>query len=132
MAKGRKKKTITVKKEVGLGDVVEKITKATGIKKVVQSVSDDCGCDGRKALLNKIKLSRGLKARCFTEEEYKSYKEFKELGTLRVLKDEQTNYICKLFADVFNRQYYKPCINCSPKPLIKMIDSLDIVFNAYE
>ena len=41
----------------GLGDTVEKFTKATGIKKVVDTVSKamgkDCGCKGRKDKLNK-------------------------------------------------------------------------------
>ena len=40
----------------GFGDTVEKITKATGIKKVVDTVADaldaDCGCDKRKKKLN--------------------------------------------------------------------------------
>ena len=42
----------------GLGDTVEKFTKATGIKKVVDTVSKamgkDCGCKGRKDKLNKM------------------------------------------------------------------------------
>ena len=46
------------KQSSGLGDSVEKITKATGIKKVVDTVFDalgkDCGCDGRKKTLNKL------------------------------------------------------------------------------
>ena len=41
----------------GLGDTLEKITKATGIKRVVETVSKatgkDCGCKGRKDKLNK-------------------------------------------------------------------------------
>jgi len=41
----------------GLGDTVEKITKATGIKTVVDLVSKGlnipCGCDARRDLLNK-------------------------------------------------------------------------------
>lgn len=44
-------------KSKGLGDTVEKITKATGIKKVVNTVSritgKDCGCSKRKEALNK-------------------------------------------------------------------------------
>lgn len=44
-------------KSKGLGDTVEKITKATGIKRVVDTVSKkvdkDCGCAKRKAALNK-------------------------------------------------------------------------------
>ena len=37
----------------GLGDTIEKITKATGIKKVVDKLPGDCGCDKRKETLNK-------------------------------------------------------------------------------
>jgi len=44
-------------KSKGLGDTVEKITTATGIKKVVEAVSKatgkDCGCKKRKEALNK-------------------------------------------------------------------------------
>lgn len=42
----------------GLGDTVEKFTKATGIKTVVDKVSEGlnipCGCQHRKEKLNKI------------------------------------------------------------------------------
>ncbi len=45
-------------KSKGLGDTIEKITKATGIKKVVDTVSKvtgkDCGCAKRKDNLNKL------------------------------------------------------------------------------
>ena len=45
-------------KSKGLGDSIEKITKATGIKKVVDTVSKvvkkDCGCNKRKTSLNKL------------------------------------------------------------------------------
>jgi hypothetical protein len=37
----------------GLGDTIEKITKATGIKKLVDLLVDDCGCDDKKEMLNK-------------------------------------------------------------------------------
>ena len=41
-------------KSKGLGDSIEKITKATGIKKIVKKViGNDCGCDKRKEFLNK-------------------------------------------------------------------------------
>jgi len=46
------------KKSKGLGDSIEKFTKATGIKKVVEKVSKvtgkDCGCDKRKNNLNRL------------------------------------------------------------------------------
>lgn len=42
----------------GLGDDIAKITKATGIKRVVDSVSKGlnipCGCEGRKEAMNKL------------------------------------------------------------------------------
>ena len=42
----------------GLGDTVEKFTRATGIKKAVGAVSKavgkDCGCNKRKDKLNKM------------------------------------------------------------------------------
>jgi len=44
-------------KSKGLGDTIEKITKATGIKAVVETLSKvtgkDCGCKQRKENLNK-------------------------------------------------------------------------------
>ena len=40
----------------GIGDTIERITKATGIKSVVDKVSEatgvDCGCEERKERLN--------------------------------------------------------------------------------
>jgi hypothetical protein len=39
----------------GLGDTIEKVTEATGIKKLVKFIAgDDCGCDDRKEKLNKL------------------------------------------------------------------------------
>lgn len=40
------------KESRGLGDTVEKITTATGLKKLVKMVSKDCGCDKRRDKLN--------------------------------------------------------------------------------
>ena len=44
-------------KSRGLGDAIEKITKATGIKNVVDKVAGGlkvpCGCSARKKTLNK-------------------------------------------------------------------------------
>ena len=45
-------------KSKGLGDTIAKITKATGIKKVVDTVSKatgkDCGCGKRQNTLNRL------------------------------------------------------------------------------
>ena len=46
------------KKSEGLGDTVEKLTEITGIKKMVEKVSQktgkDCGCKKRKEALNRM------------------------------------------------------------------------------
>ena len=52
----------------GLGDTIEKITKATGIKTLVQKLfGKDCGCDERQAKLNKLFK---YKPKCLTELQY--------------------------------------------------------------
>lgn len=38
----------------GLGDSIEKFTKATGIKKLADKIPGGCGCNKRKEILNKI------------------------------------------------------------------------------
>ena len=46
------------KESKGLGDTIAKITKATGIKKVVDTVTKatgkDCGCDKRQGTVNRL------------------------------------------------------------------------------
>ena len=47
-----------IMKSRGLGDSIEKFTKATGIKKVVNRVSEGlnipCGCEGRRDAMNML------------------------------------------------------------------------------
>ena len=61
----------------GLGDVVEKITEATGIAKVVKTFfGEDCGCGERKDALNKA-MPFGIEAvNCIEEEDYNYLKSF--------------------------------------------------------
>ena len=48
------------REKIGLGDAVEKVTTATGIKAVVGAISKvtgkDCGCNKRKEKLNNYKI----------------------------------------------------------------------------
>jgi hypothetical protein len=41
-------------KSEGLGDTIEKFTKATGIKKLAEKIPGGCGCQKRKEALNKV------------------------------------------------------------------------------
>ena len=47
-----------MEKSKGLGDTIEKLTTATGIKKVVETVAKaagkDCGCNKRRDTLNRV------------------------------------------------------------------------------
>ena len=131
MAKTQKRKPGRPKKKPeGLGDTIEQITEATGIKKLVKFVAgEDCGCDKRQEKLNKLFKYR-LKASCFTEEQYTWYKNFVENRTLS-LTNEQRKTICKIHSEVFNRPYYEPCINCA-KQYITMVTQLDKVYEAYK
>jgi len=116
----------------GLGDVVEKITKATGVKKLIETLFDDCGCAERQELLNNMFPIR-FKPRCLTLDEYKEYKTFRDNRTMK-MDVKQIEYISKLFASVFNRQYVKLCPTCggTATTLIGYIDKLDKVFESYE
>ena len=44
--------------KIGLGDVVERFTTATGIKKLADKIPGGCGCKGRKELFNGIKVPK--------------------------------------------------------------------------
>jgi hypothetical protein len=70
MARGRKAK--------GLGDTIEQITTATGIKAVVDKISEvtgiDCGCEERKDALNKLWSYR--QPNCISEDNVQWLTEF--------------------------------------------------------
>lgn len=129
-----KAKQEALKADVGLGDVVDKITTKTGIKKAVKlfSKGKDCGCEERKKKWNEIKLfkTRLKPVRCFTEEEYVIWENFKKERTLR-LSSVEIKMVCSLYSEIFGKPYYEPCFNCTIKPLIRMIDVLDAVFDNY-
>ena len=115
----------------GVGTIIADALESTGVKKLVEIFVDgkDCGCDKRKEKLNNLFPFR-FKARCFTEDEYNEWKEFQKVRTLK-LSWEQVVYVCDFYSSVFNRQKWRPCPTCSPKPLIGMIERLDKVFETY-
>ena len=87
----------------GVGDTVEKITKATGIKKAVEFVAgEDCGCDKRKEKLNY--LFPYNKPNCFTEQEF-DYLEgifSDKIWQRRSPDGEQVRKIYSIYNRVFN------------------------------
>jgi hypothetical protein len=125
MARGRKPK----KQSEGLGDTIDKITEATGIKTIVKAIAgNDCGCEERRKKLNE-KYSYRLKVvNCPTDEQIQWYKDFATKRTLTI-SNEQRKTICEYYSKIFGLPYFEPCTNCSPKPYIQMIQKLDEVFN---
>jgi len=97
-------------KSKGLGDTVEKFTEATGIKKVVKAVAgDDCGCDERRATLNKLFSYKTVE--CLTEDEYTILNAFfTRTNQSRVDYITQKNLIA-IYSRVFGKK--QDVTNCS-------------------
>ena len=135
------KDSIKNKAPLGLGDVVEKITKATGIKAVVEAFTpegEDCGCDKRKKELNlnfELGIGRYKVLRCMTEDQYNAYGKFMDERTLTI-DTKQVRFLTDLFAHVFAIQYNPLdfCANCggSAKRLMSIQEKLDKVYKTYE
>lgn len=96
MARGRKPK--------GLGDTIEQITEATGIKAVVEAVSEvtgiDCGCDGRKDLLNKLFPYK--KTECLNDTDKEYLTNFFSTTNNQLSPKQQTRII-EIYKNVFNQ-----------------------------
>lgn len=112
-------------KSKGLGDDIEKITEATGIKKLVKFIAgEDCGCDSRKDKLNKI--FRHNKLECLNEEEYDYLTEFFAKNK-NVLNNEEINKLYEISNRVFNKNN-KPsscssCVRTVTLRLKKLVDA---------
>lgn len=94
----------------GLGDVVESITEATGIKSVVKFLAgEDCGCDKRKQKLNEIFPYK--KPECLTEDEYNYLAE-----EMRVAKNTISQTTQLKMLKVYNRVFHqnKQATSCGP------------------
>ena len=97
----------------GLGDVVDKITTATGIKKLVKAVTDDYGCEERRERWNKqfsFKMKNPL-----TEEEYHLIKDAIDNRKTRFTPQDQEQFK-QIFERVFEQKIQ--CTPCSFKSTV--------------
>ena len=120
---------MTIEKQPkGLGDLIENITKATGIKKLVKwAFGEDCGCDARKEKLNKL-FPRKRKPECLLEEEY-TYLKYIKLETQRKLNPEMQRRILTIYNRIFKaRKEFSSCNSC----VIRMVNEMKNVLKAYE
>ncbi len=124
MAKGRKKAQ-------GLGDTIEQITEATGIKKVVETFSKvtgvDCKCEERKAKLNNL-IPYRRKVNCLTESDYEALKPFVSPKKGSLTPNEQWQ-IQSIYFRVFEVKLDNS--NC-PSCWRDIINDLRKVFNEYQ
>ena len=133
-----KRKYTKKKPGEGLGDVIENITEATGIKKLVEFVAgDDCGCQERKEKLNAKFPIRIKPQRCFSEEHYNLYNEYYNTRTLNTWNNtEDIKMLIDLYAHVFAIQYNinDLCRTCegTARILKTISDRLDEVYLTYE
>ena len=109
----------------GLGDTVEKITKATGIKKAVKFLAgEDCGCDERKEKLNEI--FRYRKPECLSESEFDLIKMAVDTKKNKFTPDEQ-----ETFKNIYER-IFKVKVECTPCSFAKVVwKDLNAVYNQY-
>lgn len=121
----------TKRKARGLGDTIEQITEATGIKKVVETFSKatglDCGCEERKAKLNNL-IPYRRKVNCLTESDYDALKPFVSPKKGSLTPNEQWQ-IQSIYFRVFEVKLDDSnCASCWRD----IINDLRKVFNEYE
>lgn len=115
-------------KPKGLGDVVESITEATGIKAVVEAVANavdkDCGCAKRKESLNKLFPRRVLSDLSIEDNEF--LKDFFSVKRSSVNRPLQVQLV-----DIYNRVFNskRKVSNCSPC-VVNIIKELKKIYEA--
>ena len=116
----------------GLGDTIEKITKATGIKKAVDWFANgkDCGCEDRKILLNKIK---GYKPECMVEAEYIWMQEYLKRHNKNKYSKEDVYMLQRLHLRIYRRTE-RICSSCNSSVIVlqNMVARLEAVYNTYQ
>lgn len=116
---------------IGLGDIVEKVTKATGIKAVVEAITDDCGCEERKKQLNETRLKRRQPFKCFTEDEYNFLTELFNKPMLQASRPELER------AYAIEERIYKKkrtgssCGSCNNAETRQVYNDLKLIYEAF-
>lgn len=128
--KGVKSNRVTSRSK-GLGDTVEKITTATGVKAVVEKVFPDCGCQDRKEWLNKTFPYVNKQKKCMNEEQYNYFKAFKEKHLtskqVSIPGEEMTKLI-----DLYNSIFQVDVQGCSDCNAGHFVNKLEVVYQSYE
>lgn len=106
----RKRRT---KKAEGLGDSVEQVLEASGISKVAKFIlGEDCGCEERKAKLNRMFPYK--KPNCLFEYEYEFLHDFYNRERQNTISVSQQKVLSEIYQRVFNQrvQMSSSCGSC--------------------
>jgi hypothetical protein len=123
------------KRSKGLGDTIEKITEATGIKKVVEWLADgkDCGCNDRQEYLNK---KYKWKVNCFTKEDYEWFTEYIKRHSTESKRLEASDVfmISRLSINLFNKRMKIPNCNCQAAfdAYNETVYNINLVYQEYQ
>jgi len=99
---------VSEKNSKGLGDKIAKLTKATGIDKLVHAVVEDCGCEERQKKLNQLFPGRHV---AMSEADVPKYEEM----IPSIDRGRLSRFESKRMYDIYNRTFNanaKPC-NCT-------------------
>ena len=109
----------------GLGDTIAKITKATGIEKIVKLIAgDDCGCDERKGILNKKFKFKSVN--CVSEEDYIYLTKFFSTKPSKVTNAQQVQ-LNRIHNYIFGtRKSASSCVSCVAKTVLNLKKYLQV------
>ena len=121
-------------KQQGLGDMVEDVLNSKPLAKITEAVKsaiwndgEDCGCDERKAKLNKL-VSNWSNVQCMTET---MYADFEAIRGTQSLRSDQRQTIAAIHAHVFSHKLVVPC-SCAPRKWLKWMEELEKVYQSYQ
>ena len=120
-------------KSKGLGDDIERVTKALGIKQMFdwfhKKTGIDCGCEERKEYFNKRFNRRRIN--CLNKEQLVDLRVFfSNFDGVRLNRIERAT-VARLHAEVFDHKVGNPCSSCS-KTWINYINDLKTVYKTYQ
>tara|TARA_Y100000401_G_scaffold117502_1_gene126684 strand:- start:380 stop:772 length:393 start_codon:yes stop_codon:yes gene_type:complete len=109
-------------KSKGLGDTIAKVTKATGVEKIVKTFfGDDCGCDKRQERLNKMFPYRTIND--MTQQQIKFFQDVLQPAYRHgVLGKENRKEFYALYESVFQKKMKQTsCSSCNKNMYVELL-----------
>lgn len=110
----------------GMGDVIEKALKKTGISRIAKFIlGDDCGCDERRDVINKLFPFKNVE--CLKEDEYSFLHLWFSKARFRITHEEQTQML-----EIHNRVFHrKNTITQCTKCIKTKVQELNLLYLEY-